>query len=147
MGERTFNLEEAEKLLPHLERWLRKAIESKQKVCEIEGQYTDLVRSIFLMGGRLVDVAHFSLRRREKEEEEARLKEAIRAIEDCGCLVKDLDLGLIDFPCRLGDREVYMCWKLGEPCIQFWHDIDEGFAGRKPIDGKVIGQLKRSSLT
>lgn len=147
MGERKFDLEEAERLLPHLERWLRKAVEGRRKVCEMEGEYAALVKSIFLAGGRWVDVARFSRRRREKEEWETRLRQAVRAIEDCGCLVKDLKLGLIDFPCRLGDHEVYLCWKLGEPGIQFWHNTGEGFAGRKPIDEKVIAQLKRSPLT
>ncbi|MBI1956088.1 MAG: DUF2203 domain-containing protein [Acidobacteria bacterium] len=144
MGERTFDLEEAERLLPHLEHWLRAAVESRRKVCEIEGEYAGLVKSIFLTGGRWVDVPHFSRRRREKEEGETCFREAVRAIQDCGCLVKDLAIGLVDFPCRLGDREVYLCWKLGEPSIQFWHNTDEGFAGRKPIDEKLVAQLRRS---
>ena len=147
MGQRTFGLEEAERLLPHLERWLRKAVESRRKVCEIECEYKNLVKSIFLAGGRWVDVARFSRRRREKQEWEMRLQRAVRAMEGCGCLVKDLKLGLIDFPSRLGDHEVCLCWRLGEPGIQFWHNTDEGFAGRKPIDEKVIAQLKRSPLT
>ena len=146
MGERTFDLDEAEKLLPHLEHWLRAAVEGKRKVCEMEREYAGLVKSIVLRGGCLVDVAHVSQQRRDKEEWETRFREAVRAIQNCGCLVKDLEIGLVDFPCRLGDREVYLCWKLGEPSIQFWHNTDEGFAGRKPIDEKLVAQLKRSPL-
>jgi hypothetical protein len=54
-------------------------------------------------------------------------------IEESGCVVKDLDIGLVDFPAMLGDEQVFLCWKLGEPRIEFWHRMDEGFAGRKPI--------------
>ena len=56
-------------------------------------------------------------------------------IESTGCILRDLDLGLIDFPFRArGGSMVYLCWKLGEPAIRFWHGTDEGFAGRKSLD-------------
>jgi len=48
--------------------------------------------------------------------------------------VKDLDIGLVDFPTLFRGAEVYLCWRLGEPAIQFWHGVDEGFAKRKAID-------------
>ena len=51
-----------------------------------------------------------------------------------GCVVKDLDIGLIDFPTEFRGEEVYLCWKLGEPRIEFWHGVEEGFRGRKAID-------------
>ena len=142
MAEETFDLEGAEKLLPELERLLRVAVAGKQKVSDIEQEYARLVKSIFLSGGRWVDVAHFSQRKRKKEEWEARLREAVQEIENYGCLIKDLDLGLLDFPCRLDDREVYLCWRLGESSIRFWHNTDEGFACRKPLDPKSLGKLK-----
>ena len=143
MGEETFDLEQAEKLLPRLERLLRIALESRRLVSEVEREYASLVKSICLTGGRSVDIAHFSRRKQEKEEGDARLQESVREIEQHGCVLKDLDIGLLDFPCRVGDREAYLCWRLGEPSIQFWHMTDEGFAGRKPIDEKFLGQLKR----
>jgi hypothetical protein len=62
------------------------------------------------------------------------LKEALETIEGTGALVKDLDMGLIDFLSLYRGREVCLCWKLGEDSIQFWHGTDEGFRGRKPID-------------
>ena len=143
MAEETFDLEGAEKLLPELERLLRVAVAGKQKVSDIEQEYARLVKSIFLSGGRWVDVAHFSQRKQEKEEWEARLREAVQEIENYGCLIKDLNMGLLDFPCRLDDREVYLCWRLGESSIRFWHNTDEGFACRKPVDPKFLGKLKR----
>jgi hypothetical protein len=58
--------------------------------------------------------------------------------EEIGCVVKDLDIGLIDFPALYRGKEVYLCWRLGEPDIDFWHPTDEGFAGRRPIDGEFL---------
>jgi len=58
----------------------------------------------------------------------------VAQLQDLGCLVKDLDTGLVDFPALFRGQEVYLCWKLGEPSIEFWHGVDEGFRGRKAID-------------
>jgi hypothetical protein len=58
--------------------------------------------------------------------------------------VKDLDIGLLDFPCQVEGRTVLLCWKLGEQGITHWHDTSEGFAGRKPIDDK-IARAKRAN--
>ena len=138
-----FDLEQAERLLPRLEHLIRSAIEARKRVSEIEQEYACLVKSIFLTGGRSVEIPHFSQRKKEKEEWEGCLRRSVCEIEEHGCLLKDLDTGLVDFPCRVGDREVYLCWRLGEPAIQFWHGIEEGFAGRKPIDETFVAQLKR----
>ena len=142
MSDRLFDLEEAESLLPHLEHLLQSALENRNRIVEIEREYAALVESILMKGGRVVDVVHFSRRKREKEEESARLRDAVEQIECQGCLLKDLDIGLVDFPCWIEGRPVYLCWKSGEPHIQYWHNTDEGFACRKPIDKKLI-QPKR----
>ncbi|MBN1443792.1 MAG: DUF2203 domain-containing protein [Planctomycetes bacterium] len=60
----------------------------------------------------------------------------IEEMEEIGCLLKDPDVGLVDFPARRGDRVVYLCWKLGEPRIAHWHEIHAGFAGRQPVEGE-----------
>ena len=138
-----FNLEEAEKLLPRLEGWLRAAIESKKKIAEIECEYAEMVRQVSVSGGRVLDIPYWIGRKREEENCGEQLRGAARQIEDCGCLLKDLDTGLIDFPTELEGREVYLCWKLGETSIGFWHNTDEGFAGRKPIDGRLLEDFKR----
>ncbi|MBV9717779.1 MAG: DUF2203 domain-containing protein [Candidatus Eremiobacteraeota bacterium] len=57
----------------------------------------------------------------------------IYRIEALGCVVKDIDLGLVDFPSMIGDEPVYLCWKLGEPQVGYWHGLDEGFSFRKPL--------------
>ena len=58
----------------------------------------------------------------------------IHRIEALGCIVKDIDLGLIDFPATRDGEPVYLCWKAGEPAVGYWHGTDEGFASRKPLD-------------
>jgi hypothetical protein len=57
----------------------------------------------------------------------------IHRIESLGCIVKDIDLGLVDFPSTQSGEQVYLCWKVGEPRVSHWHGVDEGFSERKPL--------------
>jgi hypothetical protein len=59
----------------------------------------------------------------------------IQRIESLGCVVKDIDLGLIDFPWSRDGEPAYLCWKAGEPVVAYWHGPEDGFAGRKPLNG------------
>lgn len=61
------------------------------------------------------------------------LRSEVNALRDSGCVVKDIDEGIVDWHATKGDREVCLCWKLGEKRIAFWHDPEAGFAGRRPI--------------
>jgi len=63
-----------------------------------------------------------------------RLDALMHNIQDMGVLIKDINTGLLDFPALKDEREVYLCWKHGEGDIAFWHEIDDGFAGRQSID-------------
>lgn len=63
-----------------------------------------------------------------------RLDQLVRQILATGAEIKDINTGLLDFRARRAEHDVYLCWKLGEPEIQFWHDLESGFAGRQPID-------------
>ena len=63
-----------------------------------------------------------------------RLDALVHQIQDTGTLLKDINLGLLDFPALKNGREVYLCWKYGEDDIAFWHEIEAGYAGRQPID-------------
>lgn len=58
----------------------------------------------------------------------------VRELDALGVEFKGYDVGLVDFPSRVGDRPVYLCWRLGEPAVQYWHETDSGFAGRQPIE-------------
>ncbi len=62
-----------------------------------------------------------------------RLDRLVHRIQDTGAILKDLNLGLLDFPAWRQGREVYLCWKFGEPQLAFWHEIEAGFAGRQPL--------------
>jgi hypothetical protein len=131
---KTFTLEEAQSLLPVLESLLRRAIESKRASQEVEGQIAELGRRIYLSGGMRVDVAAVAKQRAEMEDHLQRVRESISEIDSIGVQVKDMDAGLLDFPCKLDDQVVLLCWRMGESTIEHWHTIDDGFKGRKPLD-------------
>lgn len=63
-----------------------------------------------------------------------RLDKLVHQIQDLGVLIKDINTGLLDFPAWRDDHEVYLCWRVGEQQVEYWHEIDAGFAGRQPID-------------
>jgi hypothetical protein len=65
----------------------------------------------------------------------AEITAAVERMNALGCLVKDLEAGLVDFYAVQDDEPVFLCWQFGEPAVSHWHALDEGFAGRKPIDG------------
>jgi hypothetical protein len=81
----------------------------------------------------LADVAH---RRAEMESHLERVRESISEIDAIGVQVKDLDSGLLDFPFRLDEEIVLLCWRMGETAIEHWHTIDSGFQGRQPVDDR-----------
>ena len=64
----------------------------------------------------------------------SRLDDLMHAIQATGALIKDINTGLLDFPALRAGHEVYLCWRYGEPRIDYWHEIEAGFAGRQPID-------------
>jgi hypothetical protein len=145
MSEEIFDLGRAESLLPQLEQLLKVALEEKKRLSRFGKEQAQQIERIIVLGGSRVDLERFAYCKKGKEESGLRLRQAAEEIEGLGCLLKDLDIGLVDFPCRLGEREVYLCWKMGEPNIQFWHDIEEGFAGRKPLDKDTILLMQRSN--
>lgn len=133
---RRFTLEEAESLLPEIEKSLREAISSKSEFEEAETALRSINQRVIMLGGVLVDRSAVYQNKLRRDQSAERLKVAIQKIEESGCLIKDLDIGLIDFPTLFRGDEVYLCWKLGEQGISFWHGTQEGFAGRKPIDAE-----------
>jgi len=68
---------------------------------------------------------------------EASIESSLEQIRALGGDVKDLDTGLVDFPGRRGEEEILLCWRLGEKRIEFWHTLDGGFAGRRPLDERI----------
>jgi hypothetical protein len=142
---KTFTLGEAQTLLPVLEALLRKAQSAGVRAGELESEMQQLTQRIFLSGGMHVNVAQAAKRRaaREKALEEAR--DTLTEIDEIGVQVKDLERGLLDFPCILDGKTVLLCWKLGEKEIGYWHTTEDGFAGRKPLDAR-FGKTERERL-
>lgn len=134
---KTFTLEEAQTLLPVLRSLLQRSIEGKQLIEEIEKEFQDLSHRILLSGGLFVDVPKVARRRAERDKALQGTKDALAEIESIGVQVKDLDIGLLDFPCVVDEQTVLLCWKLGEDKIEYWHGVEEGFRGRKPINERI----------
>jgi hypothetical protein len=131
---KTFTLEEAQSLLPVMESLLKRAIEGKQSAVEVESGLTDLARRIYLSGGMKVDTGKVAKLRADLEGHVQRVRESVAEIDAVGVQVKDLDAGLLDFPCRLDDQVVLLCWRMGETAIEHWHPVDSGFKDRQPLD-------------
>ena len=137
MGERSFTLNEAQALLPVLESLLRTAIESKKLIEEVDSELQESAHRVFLAGGLLLNVVELARRKAQRHKAEQRAKDAVAEIHAIGVQVKDLDIGLLDFPCQVEGQTILLCWKLGEERITQWHTMEEGFAGRKPIDDRI----------
>ena len=135
---RYFKLSECEPLLVEIERALREALFHKSEYQKADSKLNESMRHIRASGGaRVHPGAHLALRAR-RDTSAAALKSALAHIERTGAMVKDLDIGLIDFLSIYRGREVCLCWKLGEDRICFWHGTEEGFRGRKPIDDDFL---------
>jgi hypothetical protein len=131
---RYFTLAQAEQMLPEVDRALRDALfqKSEYEAADQElGRHTQRIR---MAGGSRVNPGPFLAMRARRDTSAAALKEIFEHLEEMGVLIKDLDTGLIDFLTRYHDRDVCLCWKLGEEGIRYWHGTDEGFRGRKAID-------------
>ncbi len=131
---RFFTLEEARLELPRVGKAVRDACNSKTQYEEAEGAMQALTQRIMIMGGILVDRALVEQIKSQRERGAERLKSAVEQIHETGCVIKDLDIGLVDFPTLFRGEEVYLCWRMDESDIEFWHGVHEGFQGRKRID-------------
>ena len=135
---RHFTLTEAERMLPEVDRALRDALFHKAEYQAADAELNATMQGIRMAGGSRVNPGPILATRARRDASTAALREVFEKIEQMGVLVKDLDIGLIDFLTLYQGREVCLCWKLGEERIRYWHGMDEGFAGRKPIDDEFL---------
>ena len=139
MPPRLFTLEEATALLPRLTELLRGLQERSREVTRLSGELDDVGRPVSTNGHSAISNGHSSSGGREASLREARQRafDAAQAllseIQEMGCELKGIEQGLIDFPAHRDGRTVYLCWRLGEDKISYWHDLDTGFAGRQPL--------------
>jgi hypothetical protein len=137
--QRLFTLTEAERARRELEPFLLEAMDCRKKLAGLETDLSAVSARIMMMGGVIVPYEKLATLRVEHQQLAESLKSALDRILETGCLIKDLEVGLLDFPSRINDEEVYLCWRLGEDRIRFYHRQDEGFAGRKPLDPRDLG--------
>jgi len=133
---KTFTIEEAQSLLPVLESLLKRAIEGKREAEQVESGLTELARRVSNSGGMRVDVANVAKLRADMEAHMQRVRESIAEIDSIGVQVKDIENGLLDFPCSMDGQLVLLCWRMGETSIDHWHTMESGFQGRQPLDDR-----------
>ena len=122
---RFFTLDEANSTLALIHPLLGEIMEIRQAILEKQPEVWPVLAKAAGNGG--------SLAASQVEHEFTRLNQLVHRVQATGAVLKDLDLGLIDFPAQRNGREVYLCWKFGEDQIRYWHDLDSGFAGRQPL--------------
>ncbi|HXO88164.1 MAG TPA: DUF2203 domain-containing protein [Candidatus Acidoferrales bacterium] len=136
---RIFSLRDAERLRVEIEPILIDAIEARRKLNEIDEELGKLAERAQQSGGLMIAHEKAARQRLEHNRLAGAIQTALEKIHATGCVVKDLEVGLLDFPARINGEAVYLCWRLGEDRIRFYHSQDEGFAGRKPIDPRDSG--------
>lgn len=135
---RYFTLTQARAALPAVGRSVREAVVAKGRYEEAEKAIQDLSQRILIMGGIHVDTQSAEAWKNQRDACEQTLRNCMERIENMGVLVKDLDVGLVDFPTLFRGEEVYLCWRVDERDIDHWHGVNDGFAGRKPIDKHFV---------
>ena len=122
--EKHYTREEARALLPKVRQWLEQLGELRLALEENDQRLAGLMASGQALGGDLVNNSVKVL---------GKMKELLEEFHEREIIIKDLGRGLIDFPALIGGKEVFLCWEKDEDDIEFWHDIDSGFAGRERL--------------
>ncbi len=131
MRPQRFTQEEANALLPRLSDILLQIQESKVKHDQLQEKAAEYAQRMS-SNGHVIE-KELNETRQELEQAATALNSLIERVREMGCEVKDIDQGLVDFRTVREGREVYLCWKLGEPDVRWWHELETGFAGRRPL--------------
>jgi hypothetical protein len=122
--EKHYTREEARALLPEIRRWLARLNRLRKDVEKFEGRLSQMAAQTSDLGGETVNDWIRAL---------ADTQEVMVEFQRREIFIKDLDRGLIDFPAIIGGREVFLCWESDEEDIEFWHELESGFAGRERL--------------
>jgi hypothetical protein len=133
MAPRYFTPEEANAALDELRPLAEEMVERRQELVVAQERRASLGAQVGTNGGDLTP-SDFAEADEELEQAATDLARVVERIQSEGVLIKDLDRGLLDFPALRDGEEILLCWQLGEDRVEFWHGVDEGFAGRKPLD-------------
>lgn len=121
-----YSLSEARALLPEIRGWLTQAGKLRRDLEKFDERLAGLMVPGADLGGKMVNDWARTI---------ADFKEVLLEFHRREIQIKDLDRGLIDFPALIGGREVFLCWEQDEEDIEFWHDLDTGYAGREKLSG------------
>ena len=132
-----FSPDDVNALIPRLEECFQNFWEFRQKAQDILEELRKRARDP--QSYLPQEVAHCQMRQSQAHFLLEQAKHEMDGILEMGCLIKDLEIGLVDFPhaLEMEGEEIYLCWKYGEKKVRFWHEIHEGFSARKPIPRKV----------
>jgi len=119
-----YTRDEARKLLPQITEWLAELRGSRDLLTHFDDQLGKALGLGDDLGGDMVNAYVRTL---------GKVRETLQRFRNREIQIKDLDRGLIDFPADVGGREVFLCWESGEEDIEFWHDLDTGYAGRERL--------------
>jgi hypothetical protein len=137
-GPRFFTLEEANELVPSLQIEFGRIARARSELGPLIEALGGAEASVAILheGGEAPPGKERDAERLRRLAEE--ITESLERVNELGCLVKDVELGLVDFYAMQDGEPVLLCWQFGEPAVTHWHGVDEGFAGRKPIDGVSV---------
>lgn len=130
MNTKYYTLAQAREALPKVKRLMQVVQEARDEILRLRPEAWPALRNASMNGG--------SREAGEVYLHYQHLEAGVKAIMGMGIVIKDVDAGLIDFLGKRAGRDVYLCWKYGEEDILYWHDLDTGFGGRHPIDGRVV---------
>jgi hypothetical protein len=129
---RYFTAEEANEALTEVRPLTEELVAHRRALLELQERQASLTTRIAGNGGN-VDPSELQGIHDSLDEEVAGIARCVARIHDAGALVKDLDEGLVDFPAQREGEEVLLCWRLGEDEVGYWHGLEEGFSGRRPL--------------
>lgn len=132
MSPRYFTAEEANDALQDVRPLTEELVEHRRALVELQEAQLSMTQRIAGNGGNVEPRKLQELQER-LDEEVAGIARCVARIHEVGALVKDLDQGLVDFPARREGEDVLLCWRLGEEEVGYWHGLEEGFSGRKPL--------------
>jgi hypothetical protein len=125
---RLFDLDYAQKTLPLVSRIVRDIVDTQKDLADLHSR---ACQSLIQGDEAAAEALQDQIQERAHDQ-----ADYVAELHELGCEVKDTSIGLVDFPSRLDERVVYLCWKLGEPAITHWHEVDAGVQGRAPISGR-----------
>jgi hypothetical protein len=133
VAERYFAPEEVERLIPRLTDSMGRVMQAQAAGRDAQEWLDAEQERITMAGGGVVDQAAWHARRARLEECTRIMRTGLEEIQGIGGVIKDLGLGLVDFPHLRQGQEVNLCWRYGEQRITHWHGLDEGYAARRPL--------------